>query len=217
MATGRETRDLFFYLKRKDWKSFRRHLRQFDKQTYLDTFMPFVCKIKGHKPYVTIDCVSDINSQYVKQEAYACERCFKFLKDYEYNLPGLTYKDTLFLKYLERNYCKSGIEYNIVNGDLIYFTFEKYLLTNWSFEEYKSNLLHRIKKYLKSRLIGFQIEQVPFDSMRLKVKFSFIPSDYIGDYEMLVSYNEEEDRKFNEKFKNLTEENELKLSYQISE
>ena len=218
MSTSRETCDLFFYLKRKDWKGFKRHLRQFNKITYKDTFMPFICWLSGHKPYVTISSGDEIYDTYIKDFSYACKRCNKYIKNYNHQLPGLSFEDTLFFEYIKKDFCNHGeIDYEIINGNLIYIKFQKFLPTYWKFDEYKQHFLHKIKDYLKSRLIYFKFDLLPHNPDKINVKFSFIPFYYSQDYEMMVSYKEQEDIEFNKKFNKLIEENELKLSYKIQE
>jgi hypothetical protein len=106
MSTGRETCNLFFYLKKRDFKRFWYHLKKFNKLTYKDTFMPIVCYFKGHKPYAAIDSVSDINDRHIRNYAYGCSRCGIFIKNANYKLPDLDFYDTLLVNYIKRHYSK---------------------------------------------------------------------------------------------------------------
>ncbi len=71
MGCSRETRDLFFYIKRKHWSRSWRLIKTFDRIAYEDTFMPLFCKIKGHKPYQT-------DKQY-EPDSWACSRCNRYI------------------------------------------------------------------------------------------------------------------------------------------
>lgn len=52
MGACRETKDILFYIKKSDWKKAFYHIKNFDKITFMDTFMRFYCKIFGHKIYL---------------------------------------------------------------------------------------------------------------------------------------------------------------------
>ena len=72
MGDGRETRDLFHYIKYKNWKKTWNLIINFDRITYEDTFMPLVCKIKGHKPYLP--------DEKYEPDSWACKRCNRYIK-----------------------------------------------------------------------------------------------------------------------------------------
>jgi len=72
MGTCRESQNLIFIIKQKNWKRFWSLIKHFDKLTYDDTFMPYVCKIKGHKAYQP-------DPQYYPTE-WACKRCHLYIK-----------------------------------------------------------------------------------------------------------------------------------------
>ena len=70
MGNCRRTQNIFFYLKRKDFKSAWIFIKNFDKLSFEDSFMPIVCKIIGHKKYTP--------DKYCPDEI-ACKRCHRFL------------------------------------------------------------------------------------------------------------------------------------------
>ena len=72
MGTCRETKNILFYVKRKQYKRAWKLTKKMDKTTYEDTVMPFVCKVKGHKAYQP-EPELDPND-------WACTRCHKFIK-----------------------------------------------------------------------------------------------------------------------------------------
>lgn len=71
MGAGRQTEDIFFYIKRNQFKSAWYYITHFRKITFDDTFMPLVCKIKGHDAYQP--------DQYEPDE-WACKRCHRYIK-----------------------------------------------------------------------------------------------------------------------------------------
>lgn len=71
MGAARKSKNILLSLK---WKEYRRAwylIRHFDKITYEDTFMPMVCKIKGHKPYQP--------DPKWEPDDWACKRCHRFI------------------------------------------------------------------------------------------------------------------------------------------
>ena len=72
MGSSRQTQNLFYYIKVKNWKSFWWYIKHFDKATYEDTFMPIICKIKGHNAYQP-DRIYEPND-------WACGRCHRYIK-----------------------------------------------------------------------------------------------------------------------------------------
>lgn len=70
MGACRETQNLFFYLKNKNFRSFWYFLKRYNKITHEDTWMPFVCMIKCHNYYIP-----DEN----EPDDWACKRCHKFV------------------------------------------------------------------------------------------------------------------------------------------
>ena len=76
MGACRETQNIFYYLKNKnyksDWYFTKSMILKRDKTTYEDTFMPIVCKIKGHKPYQP--------DPSFEPEDWACKRCHRYIK-----------------------------------------------------------------------------------------------------------------------------------------
>lgn len=71
MPAARETQNLLFFFKHKNYKKIWFLIKHYDKTTHKDTFMPFICKLKGHKPYQT-DPFDEPNS-------WACNRCNRFI------------------------------------------------------------------------------------------------------------------------------------------
>jgi len=74
MGTCRETQSLFLLLKQKNYRQVWYLLKRYDKTTHEDTFMPTVCKIRGHKPYQP-------DAKYEPDE-WACKRCHIFIYNY---------------------------------------------------------------------------------------------------------------------------------------
>jgi hypothetical protein len=76
MGACRETQNIFYYIKNKNYKyAFnltKRMIKYRDKTTYEDTFMPIVCRIKGHKAYQP--------DPDFEPEDWACKRCHRFIK-----------------------------------------------------------------------------------------------------------------------------------------
>ena len=70
MGTSRETKNIFWYIKLKQYRKVWRLIKRFDKETYEDTVMPTICKIKGHKPYQQSDFESS---------EWACKRCHRYI------------------------------------------------------------------------------------------------------------------------------------------
>ena len=71
MGACRETKNIFWYLKIKKYKIAWKLIKNFNNLTYIDTFMPIVCKIKGHIPYQT-------NKNFEPNE-WACRRCQRYI------------------------------------------------------------------------------------------------------------------------------------------
>lgn len=71
MSAGRQSQDILLYLKQKNYKYVWYLIKKFDKITYEDTFMPIICKIKGHKPYQP-------DEKYEPDE-WACKRCHRYI------------------------------------------------------------------------------------------------------------------------------------------
>lgn len=70
MGASRQTQNLFFYIKNKQFKTAWFFIRNFNKTTYEDTFMPIVCKIRGHIGYQP-----DLN----EPNEWACKRCHRYI------------------------------------------------------------------------------------------------------------------------------------------
>ena len=75
MGACRQSQDIFRMLKQKNYSGAWYFIKHFDKTTYEDSFMPIICKIKGHKAYQP-DKDNEPNE-------WACKRCHTFIK---YNL-----------------------------------------------------------------------------------------------------------------------------------
>lgn len=71
MGASRETQDLFRLLKIKDYKRFWFWLKRYNKTTHEDTWMPIICKIKGHIPYQP--------EPKFEPEEWACKRCHRWI------------------------------------------------------------------------------------------------------------------------------------------
>jgi len=71
MGCGRETQNLFHYIKYKNWNKTWKLIKNFDRITFDDTFMPLICKINGHKPYQP-------DKQY-EPDSWACNRCHRYI------------------------------------------------------------------------------------------------------------------------------------------
>lgn len=71
MGASRETQNIFFYIKRKQYKKTWSLIKNFNRITYIDTFMPIICKIKGHKPYKT--------EPELDSNEWACKRCHRYI------------------------------------------------------------------------------------------------------------------------------------------
>lgn len=71
MGACRESQNIFFYIKRGNFKSAWYFIRHFDKLTYEDTVMPIICKLFGHKPYQP-DPEDEPNE-------WACKRCHRYI------------------------------------------------------------------------------------------------------------------------------------------
>lgn len=72
MGNSRENQNIFWNLKRRNWKRAWYLIKHFDKLTYEDTFMPLVCKIKGHIKY------QPEPEEYPNE--IACRRCHNYVK-----------------------------------------------------------------------------------------------------------------------------------------
>ena len=72
MGNSRESKNIFLYIKMCDFKRVWCCIKNFDRITYDDTFMPLVCKLKGHKPYQP-------DAKYEPNE-WACKRCHRYIK-----------------------------------------------------------------------------------------------------------------------------------------
>ena len=79
MGACRESKNIFWFIKLKQYKKAWGLIKRFDKMTYDDTFMPYVCKIKGHKPY---------HHPNFDPDEYACKRCHRYV-DYNPRLEKL--------------------------------------------------------------------------------------------------------------------------------
>ena len=71
MGACRESKNIFWYIKLKQFRKVWRLIKRFDKETYEDTVMPTICKIKGHKPYQV--------NQHEEQDEWACKRCHRYI------------------------------------------------------------------------------------------------------------------------------------------
>jgi len=71
MGACRESQNIFARIKNKNYKGAWYLVQHFNKTTYEDSFMPYVCKIKGHKYYLPDEHEPD---------EWACKRCHCFVK-----------------------------------------------------------------------------------------------------------------------------------------
>lgn len=71
MGACRESQNIFYFIKNKNWKRTWHLIKNFEKMTYDDTFMPIVCKIKGHRPYLP--------DEFYEPNDWACKRCHKYI------------------------------------------------------------------------------------------------------------------------------------------
>lgn len=69
MGASRQSQDIFKMLKKRNYSGAWYFIKHFNKLTYEDTFMPIVCKIKGHKPYEADE-----------PNEWACKRCHTYIK-----------------------------------------------------------------------------------------------------------------------------------------
>lgn len=163
----------------------------------MDTFMPIICHFRGHKPYPAIHWANEINDSYSENYGYACSRCGQYIRNYKYQLPGLTYKDTLFIEYIKKEYSKN-LTYNVIEGtgDIIKISFNKEHNKDKSITDeldfngipfLTNRILSDFQGYLNHRLIGIQFDKRT--EHLLYVSLTFLPSDYRGDYEMMTTYN----------------------------
>lgn len=95
MGACRESQNIFQRIKNKNYKGAWYLIRHFNKLTYEDTFMPIICKMKGHIYYLP-DASNEPND-------WACKRCHRFVK---YN-PRLEK-----LKQLKKISKKNGLDSN---------------------------------------------------------------------------------------------------------
>lgn len=72
MGASRESQDIFYFIKNKNYKRVWYLIKNFDKTTYGDTIGPIICKIKGHIAYRP-----DIKDE---PGEWACKRCHKWIK-----------------------------------------------------------------------------------------------------------------------------------------
>lgn len=70
MGACRESQNIFQRIKNKNYKGAWYLIRHFNKLTYEDTFMPIICKIKGHKPYLP---------KHWEPDEWACKRCHRYI------------------------------------------------------------------------------------------------------------------------------------------
>ena len=71
-GASRYTQNLFYYIKIKEWKNTWYYINHFNRITYEDTFMPIICKIKGHNAYQP--------NKNNEPNDWACKRCHKYIK-----------------------------------------------------------------------------------------------------------------------------------------
>lgn len=183
--TSTETQDLFWYLKKKDWKGLKKQLKNFNKMTLDDTFKSLICAIKGHThPVVAIDWASEINDKYIIQTAYACKRCRKYLSNYNHIIEPLSYKDTVFYEYLMRDY-SNNIQI-IKDGRRITFKLKKRITQNSSltFDEWYERFFRDTKSYLEVRLTSISYEEVSCDIENSKdyiIELNFLTNNEYRD------------------------------------
>jgi len=79
MGGYRETKNIFWHIKVNNYKGVWRLIKNFDRMTYDDTFMPIICKIKGHKPY---------QQPNFEPNEWGCKRCNRYI-DYNPRLEKL--------------------------------------------------------------------------------------------------------------------------------
>ncbi len=73
-SASRENQNIFRVLKEKGFKRAFVLLIKYDKNTHIDTIMPLICKIKGHKPYHIHDKEDNLNY-------WACKRCQRYINE----------------------------------------------------------------------------------------------------------------------------------------
>ena len=72
MGASRESQNIFYFIKNKNYKRVWYLIKHFDKTTYEDTIGPIICKMKGHIAYQP-------DTDYNPNE-WACKRCHRYIK-----------------------------------------------------------------------------------------------------------------------------------------
>ena len=72
MGACRESQNIFYFIRNKNYNRAWYLMVHFNKLTYEDSFMPIFCKIFGHKKYVP--------DSYYPLEV-ACKRCHQYIKN----------------------------------------------------------------------------------------------------------------------------------------
>lgn len=71
MGASRQSQNIFYYIKKKEYKSAWYWIKHWDKLTYDDTVGPIICKVKGHVYYQP--------DPEWEPEQYACKRCHRYV------------------------------------------------------------------------------------------------------------------------------------------
>ena len=72
MGACRESQNIFYFIKIKKYKKAWYLISHISKLTYEDSFMPIICKIKGHNAYQP--------DKEIEPNSWACKRCHTFIK-----------------------------------------------------------------------------------------------------------------------------------------
>lgn len=149
MSTCRETQDIIYYIKTNQWKSVWHWIKNFNKLTFQDTFMRFPCMILGHK-YSIKDFWVDGG-----YASYTCDRCHKYIQNYEPQLDGLSINDTKMVKWIEEITNKK-VSYKLKDNHIKIF-WEQFGFDGENNSETRKNetIKRGISDYLKWRLIEF--------------------------------------------------------------
>ena len=71
MGASRESQNIFYFIRNKNYKRVWYLIKNFNNLTYGDTFGPIICKIRGHKPY---------QPDKWEPNEWACKRCHRYIK-----------------------------------------------------------------------------------------------------------------------------------------
>jgi hypothetical protein len=124
-------------------------IKHFNGQTFEDSFMPIVCRVAGHAPYVP-----DWDD-FVWQGEVACKRCHHYIKKYPVKYKRLSPRDNMLVAYIEQK-----------TGEKVTVEFEeKHVRLSWNQNGSDGNteveaqrikrLMDDIRVYSKDRLMEF--------------------------------------------------------------